>query len=154
MADQASRVVVGVDGSVGADRALGWAVREARDRHAVLELCSFWHLPLFAGYAGVLNSQEFADVARDITDKAAARAAELAPEVEVRTLTLEGYAAPGLVQQSKGAELLVVGSRGLGGFHGMVLGSVSRHCAEHAHCPVLIVREPDRRRSGHDGGAQ
>ena len=75
-----------------------------------------------------------------LTEQAAARAEKVAPGVKTKAVTHEGAPAKVLVEASKGADLLVVGSRGLGGFGGLVLGSVGRSCALHAHCPIAIVR--------------
>jgi hypothetical protein len=65
----------------------------------------------------------------------------LEPEVPVRPLVTEGHAAEVLLRASKGADLLVVGSRGHGGFASAMLGSVSLYCVLHAHCPVVVVRD-------------
>ena len=65
------------------------------------------------------------------------------PDLAITTLFEHGHPVPALVAASRGAELLVVGSRGHGEFVGMLLGSVSQHCAAKAHCPVLIHRERD-----------
>lgn len=145
----APRVVVGVDGSVGADRALVEAVRQARLHRATLEVYSYWHLPSLSGYPATFNYRDFADVSQDILDRALGRVARLDPLLEVRGVVEEGSPARGLVRASKGATLVVVGSRGLGGFTGALLGSVSRYCIEHASCPVLVVRPPERHSDDH-----
>ena len=75
--------------------------------------------------------------------------AEIAPGVTFEGVTHEGPAAKDLIDVSKGADLLVVGSRGLGGFSGLFLGSVSQQCALHAHCPIVIVRSSEK---GKDNG--
>lgn len=134
--------MVGVDGSPAADRALVWAVEEASSRGATLEVCALWHVPVSASSVpGFVDYDLFSEPARQAADKAVAGAREIDPALRVEVVTAEGFPAPRLIEESKGAVLLVVGSRGLGGFQGMVLGSVSRHCAEHSHCPLLIVRE-------------
>lgn len=138
----APTVVVGVDGSEGADQALTWAVREAAMLGSGLEVCSFWHLPVIAGYPAAYDLHDFAEAARDVVEKALARVAELDSSLEAHGVIEESSAAAGLVRRSQGARLLVVGSRGLGGFRGLLLGSVGRHCAEHARCPVMVVRPP------------
>jgi nucleotide-binding universal stress UspA family protein len=84
-------------------------------------------------------------------DKAAALVAEIAPGVTFKGVTHEGSPAKDLIDASKGADLLVVGSRGLGGFSGLFLGSVSQQCAVHAHCPIVIVRASKAREHTKDG---
>lgn len=133
-------VVVGVDGSEGAELALEWAVREARMLGAPLEICCFWHLPSNLGYPAQFNYQDLADSASEVVDKALTRAGELDPDLEVSGMIERMPPAVGLALRSEHARLLVVGSRGLGGFRGLLLGSVGRYCAEHAHCPVLVIR--------------
>ena len=135
------RIVVGVDGSESAREALRWAVAEARQRNAVVEAVYAWHQPFATGYAelGELDNlghfekeaQEALDAAVDAVD-----ASGIAP-IERRLLT--GSAASTLVEEAKGASLLVVGSRGRGGFTGLLLGSVSHHVATHASCPGVII---------------
>ena len=73
------------------------------------------------------------------TDTSARRA--VTPKVQFRPVVVEGHPAPALVDASRGASLLVVGSRGHGEFAGMLLGSVSEHCVTKAHCPVLVLRD-------------
>jgi nucleotide-binding universal stress UspA family protein len=65
------------------------------------------------------------------------------PEVKIVSTVVEGQAAVELVRAAQGADLLVVGSRGHSAFAGMLLGSVSEHCAAHAPCPVVVVRAPE-----------
>jgi nucleotide-binding universal stress UspA family protein len=130
------RIVVGVDGSDTARRALSWAVAEARLRGATLEV-----MPYIAGYpyAGVgfdpatfeKDAQTTLDSIVDGTDTSGV------PQVE-RTLAV-GDAASALLSRAADADLVVVGSRGLGGFTGLLLGSVSHHVTHHATCPVVVV---------------
>lgn len=145
--DHRPRVVVGVDGSTGSRAALQWAVEEARLRGAVVEPVLVWHPPEYAyAYASTMALVP----APSITEEAALRAKlwldkalEGVPEgTEMRPQLLEGHAAKVLVQVAEGADLLVVGSRGRGGFAGLLLGSVSRACAHHGTCPVVIVPPP------------
>jgi nucleotide-binding universal stress UspA family protein len=140
------RIVVGVDGSPASRRALGWAVDEARARGGRVEAVHAWHVPATAVAFGAVPP-EGGD-----TDEARARrrldeivdgtpSSDLAGPIE-RVVTY-GPAPLVLLEAAKGADLLVVGRRGLGGFAGLLLGSVSTHCAHHAPCPVLIVPPPD-----------
>jgi nucleotide-binding universal stress UspA family protein len=129
------RIVVGVDGSEGSRRALEWAAVQAVRTGMLLEI----HTVYVPGYFFV-TPDEVNDIAQKLLDEAAQRAGEVAPGV-----TTVGKAhhdeAPSvvLIDASEGADLLVVGSRGHGGFRGLVLGSVSQKCSLHAHSPVVIV---------------
>lgn len=134
------RIVVGVDGSSGSLQALEWAAHEARQRGTVLEILVAWTLPAASMYAFTPDVAGIAGAMQEIANQAAQRSAEVEPEVVVRTEVKEIPPAEALVDASQGAEMLVVGSRGYGGFRGLLLGSVSQHCAHHAHCPIVIVR--------------
>jgi nucleotide-binding universal stress UspA family protein len=79
--------------------------------------------------------------AKNTLTEALNEVSSLEPEVPVRPLVTEGHAAEVLLRAAKGAELLVVGSRGHGGFTSALLGSVSLYCVLHAHCPVLVLRD-------------
>jgi nucleotide-binding universal stress UspA family protein len=141
------RVVVVIDGSETAKAAARWAARESKLRGTKLELVSAWEIPLSSyafefGIAGIPQEMLKALVRRAEDDLAAAveEARAEAPDVEMETQAAEGQAANVLLDISRGADLLVVGSRGLGGFHELLLGSVSQQCAHHSTCPVVIVR--------------
>lgn len=137
------RIVVGVDGSEGARRALEWAVEEAKLRGARLEVIHAWHYPYvptgpFAPTA--LPALEAFEIdARAELDRAAEGLETHGLEVPVEQALVCDGAAHALIDASKGADLLVVGSRGRGGFAGLLLGSVSQAVAEHALCPVVII---------------
>ncbi len=138
------RIVVGVDGSEAARTAVRWAAKEAARRGATLELVSAWHLPSYPGAFAVAMAAEelIKDLVRaaeeQLRDATGVARAE-APGVQVETRAIEGQAATVLVDVAEGAGLLVVGSRGLGGFRGLLLGSVSQQCAHHAPCPLVII---------------
>ncbi len=149
MDQKTRRIVVGVDGSEPAERALEWAAGEARLRDADLEVVTAWEAsrPLYgAGAADVAAvarvepgvrdavAQHAQTVADHAARRAAARGARAVPHA------VEGHVANTLVELSGGADLLVVGNRGHGGFGSLLLGSVSAQCAHHASCPVVIVR--------------
>jgi nucleotide-binding universal stress UspA family protein len=147
------RIVVGVDGSPSSKVALIWALRQAELTDASVEAVIAWHLPVAAGGipfapAGTMIGADFEDVARIVLTAAIAEAVDPASAVKISSTAIEGNAAQVLLEAAKGAELLVVGSRGHGGFAGALLGSVSQHCAHHAPCPLVIVRES---RTGHSG---
>jgi nucleotide-binding universal stress UspA family protein len=141
------RMVVGVDGSPTAALAVRWAAREAVLRGASLELVCAWEVPVTGvgfGYGFAPVSDEMLkgleQGAEELLAQAAEEAREVAPDIEIATHVAEGAPAQALIEASRGAEMLVVGSRGVGGFHELLLGSVSAQCAHHAACPVVIVR--------------
>jgi nucleotide-binding universal stress UspA family protein len=138
-------IVVGVDGSEHGEHALNWAVQEAKLRGAQLRLVSAWHVPAVVyggpGFAPQLEEpldKTFEEVAEEVVEAAAKRAREAG--VEADPTVMQGHAAEVLIEESGRVGLLVVGSRGHGGFAGLLLGSVSAQCAHHAKCPVVIVR--------------
>jgi nucleotide-binding universal stress UspA family protein len=148
-------IVVGVDGSKGAHAALEWAVDEARLRGpgTKLEVVHAWHYPY---YAVAPTAPPMID--RAVLDEAAQRLLHDAVEqvdvhgLDVSLLAVPAPAAMVLVDRSEDADLVVVGSRGRGGFAGLVLGSVSQHVTAHARCPVTVVPlyRGDRRSSDND----
>jgi nucleotide-binding universal stress UspA family protein len=137
-------IVVGTDGSEHAERALDWAAQEAELRGASVRIVTAWHVPamVYAGGYAPMVVPSVDEAGRQSAEEVAAAAAEklrgagLAVEVSV----CHAQAADALIEESEGAELLVVGSRGHGGFTGLLLGSVSQQCAHHAPCPTVIVR--------------
>lgn len=138
-------IVVGVDGSESSIDALRWAADQARLTGASLEVVTTWEYPNSFGWAPAWPTDW--DPGGDAT-KALAKVVEevlgKSSDIAVRQVVLEGHPAPALVQAAEKADLLVVGSRGHGEFAGMLLGSVSEHCATHSPGPVVIVRRNDR----------
>lgn len=139
-----TQVLVGVDGSEGSQRALRWAADEARQHQAGLRIVTTW-LPAIppvgtglASYTGVPPDMQ--EVAEQLQDGAIAAVLGSDHGLTVTQAVVEGHPAQQLIDSSKGADLVVVGSRGHGGFAGMLLGSVSQHVAAHAHCPVVVIR--------------
>ncbi len=134
-----ARVVVGIDGSASSLDALDWAGDYAASTGAPVELVAAWSWPDSYGWAVPLpDGYSPSHDAERVLSEGSARLLERHPELSVTTAALEGHPAQLLVELSAGASLLVVGSRGHGQFAGMVIGSVSEHCAAHAHCPVLV----------------
>jgi nucleotide-binding universal stress UspA family protein len=133
------RIVVGVDGSEAARTALRWALDEAHLRNATVEVVHGWHVPQLDGVQyGDLNPGKFERDARQLLDRMVGGAdAAGVPAVEP-ILVCDG-AARALLDTAKGADLLVVGSRGRGGFTGLLLGSVSQQVVHHAPCPVVVI---------------
>ncbi|HLI53683.1 MAG TPA: universal stress protein [Acidimicrobiales bacterium] len=147
-ADRRERlVVVGVDGSESSSAALRWAADEARLRGATLKVVEAWHIPSVGYGAYVAIPEGFEDWAKEAAASLEEQLAEVLgdePGVTVVREVVEGPAAKVILDAAEGAELLVVGSRGRGGFSGLLLGSVSAHVAHHAPCPVTIVRTKAR----------
>lgn len=137
------RIVVGVDGSTSSRVALTWAIDEARRRKATVEVLIAWHYPTGSPmYAGVGFDVGELEVAAKATLDGVMKDVDVKGlHAPVKELVVAGAAAPALIDAAKGADLLVVGSRGHGGFAGLLLGSVSAQLAHHAPCPLVIVPE-------------
>jgi len=138
-------VVVGVDGSAASGAALAWAARYADAIGARLRAVLAWHYPSAAGNppVGVAPESVTSEVEQsryEILDEAiAATFGDRSPR-EIERKLVYGHPVQALIDESKEADLLVVGHRGHGGFTGMLLGSVSTHLVTHASCPVTVVR--------------
>jgi len=139
-------IIVGVDGSPASRAALQWAAVEAvaRGRELVVVYAYDWRVigaraPIGGAYAAEVRAQADA-----VVEAAVADATAVAPTVRVRGEAVLGSAGPTLIAASRTAELVVVGSRGRGGFASLLLGSVSQQVAHHAPCPVLIVPPKDK----------
>jgi nucleotide-binding universal stress UspA family protein len=141
------RIVVGVDGSPSATAALAWAIGQAELTGATVEAVIAWHYPVVMGGApfapiGVLMDVDFQGAAATLLSTAIGQTVDPAGPVKVSSTVREGNPAQILLEAAEGADLLVVGSRGHGGFAEALLGSVSQHCVQHAPCPVVIIRGP------------
>jgi nucleotide-binding universal stress UspA family protein len=138
------RIVVGIDSSADSARALRWAHEEAVLRGAELELVHAYPTPEIVALPAIVTlptDDELRRGAREMVDEALTELGEVA-EVPVTITVRAGGSARVLCEVAEGAELLVVGARGLGGFRGLLLGSVSQQVVAHAPCPVVItVRE-------------
>ena len=137
-------VVVGYDGSKGAKRAVEFAAAEAASHHARLRIVAVWNtapvaIAAMSGVSAPVIAADRARLAAQRLVEAAAIAHELAPDIDVDTVAVEGSAGAELARAAQNSRLLVVGSRGHGGIQGLLLGSVSHHCTLHARCPVLVV---------------
>jgi nucleotide-binding universal stress UspA family protein len=144
----APRVVVGVDGSAHAWRALAWAVKEARLHHATLEVV---HVDTFRHEVSELFGGDLLRSESAILDRAVTRAKQLEPEVVVTGRLCEPPAAKALVAASEGAEMLVVGSRGLSGLKELTVGSVSVACLHGARCPLVVIHSAGEATEGVPG---
>jgi nucleotide-binding universal stress UspA family protein len=141
-------IVVGVDGSEGSVHALEFALQEAKIRGADVKAVAAWHVPASAYEAGWVpssfNPNDYGTIAKKALDRSLKEAEVEQSGVTVTPVVREGQAADVLVAEAREADLLVVGSRGLGGFKGLLLGSVGQQCAHHATCPVTIVPNGSR----------
>jgi nucleotide-binding universal stress UspA family protein len=141
-------IVVGVDGSEGSKEALRWALTEARLRKTTIDAVYAWSIPyLGAAYAWAPAYDEemiasLRSTAEQLLDASIDEAAADVDGIEIRRAVVEGPPGAVLVEKAAGAEMLVVGSRGLGGFKELLLGSIGHQCAQHARCPVVIVHQP------------
>jgi nucleotide-binding universal stress UspA family protein len=147
-------VVVGVDGSPGAGEALRWALAEARLRKVPLRAVNAWahsYVGVTSGGYGDLsfigpfdstgaNTDDLGRAAKAVLETAISEAVGETTDVEIERQVVEGQAAAVLIDAAGPGDLLVVGSRGHGGFAGLLLGSVSQQCVHHARCPVVVVR--------------
>jgi nucleotide-binding universal stress UspA family protein len=143
------RIVVGIDGSPQSGTALEWAVARARLGGEELELVNSYSLAPavdFYGYQGLATTQPvewFIEFSEQVLDAAAARVRELAPDLTCTLTSKMGHPAHVLSTVSEGADLVVVGRRGLGGAASVLLGSVSNRLTTQATCPVVVVGDGD-----------
>jgi nucleotide-binding universal stress UspA family protein len=140
--DTTPLVVVGIDGSSCSYEALTFAIDEARLRKAALRIVTAWNIPPLTysgGFAAGVDPAIFEAGAKTTSGQAIERARALAPDLEIDAITPNASGASGLLAAARGASLLVVGSRGHGGFSSLLLGSVSQQLAMHAPCPVTII---------------
>lgn len=138
-------IVVGVDGSEHSVRSLEWAISEAACRNAPLTIITVQTVA--AGYFGspvVLAAdeplrQQAEQAAKQAAEKALAKIGDGPRPASVTVRAVSGFPAQELIEASDDADLLVVGSRGVGGFTRLMMGSVSSQVAQHAHCPIVII---------------
>jgi nucleotide-binding universal stress UspA family protein len=137
-----STIVVGVDGSQGSLDALRFAIEEARLSNATVTAVAAWHVPPAAygmGWSVPIDDESYRVATEAKLTKALEEAGTADCGVTVIPELVQGQPADVLCEAAKDAALLVVGSRGLGGFRGLLLGSVSQQCAHHAPCPLAIT---------------
>ncbi|MGI5255934.1 universal stress protein [Streptomyces angustmyceticus] len=142
---ESGHIVVGVDGSASSKEALRWAVRQAELTGCRVDAVIAWEYPPLYGSIGWVDApQEIAGsiklAAARALDDAIQEVAKTGDVSPVHAAVAYGTAAAVLLEAARDASLLVVGSRGHGGFSGALLGSVSQHCTQHAPCPVVVVR--------------
>ena len=149
-----SGIIVGVDGSGHSQRALEWAMREAAIRQVPLTVLTVNEA--IRGYYGGMSvypddparTEESRKLAQAETDEVMARLDEPRP-ASVTVKAVHGFVVDEIINAGKDADMIVLGSRGSGGFSRLMMGSVAAQVAQHAHCPVLIV--PPENRSEHHG---
>ncbi|HLG67213.1 MAG TPA: universal stress protein [Acidimicrobiales bacterium] len=134
------RIVVGVDGSDASKEALRWAAAQAEATGASLRVVIAWEFPAAWGGVPLPASYDPEQSARQAAEEVIDEVLGADRRPDVRLDVVESRPAPALIEAARGADLLVVGSRGHGAFTGMLLGSVSQHCVGHAPCPVVVVR--------------
>ncbi|MFG1621813.1 universal stress protein [Kribbella sp. NPDC049227] len=136
-------VLVGVDGSVSAQAALAWTAAEASYRRCPLRIVHTFTWPMVADPFGLDLTEPMNDGLRAaagwILGDAEIQARQAAPDIKVSAELFAAGAVPTLLAQARDAQLVVVGSRGVGGFPGLLVGSVSSTVAAHAPCPVIVV---------------
>ena len=139
-------IVAGVDGSPPSINALSWAVHQAELSGGTVDAVIAWEFPMAAGGLGwapvsPIDDTDYSELAADALS-AAVSEVDPPPGVPVRQVVVAGNPAQVLLDAAKGADLLVVGNRGHGGFADALIGSVSVRCLHHATCPVVVVRGP------------
>jgi nucleotide-binding universal stress UspA family protein len=137
-------IVVGVDGSGHADAALAWAIEEARLRNATLRIVHAWqYLPMVAEPMAAVPATPYEDLSdaaqRVVTETVERVTGGVEAGVPMDVRIVEGAAGAAVLDAAEDATMIVVGSRGRGGFTGLLLGSVSQQITHHAHCPVVVL---------------
>jgi len=135
-------IVVGIDGSEQSQRALEWAAAEARVRGAKLRVVHAWLEVFISGYfaaPAVYEREVVEQAAQEELDKAVAAIPAGSPELTIEPVLVHGQPEAVLLAEAGDASMLVVGSRGRGGFAELVLGSVSYRVIHHARCPVVVI---------------
>ncbi len=138
-------IIVGIDGSAHSARALEWAMRQGVTQHAAVTVLAVHSVPAspWTGNPVVLAQdpqelQKLRQVAEELTEKVTSQLGEARP-ASVSVRVVNGFPAKELIDASRDADLVVVGSRGAGGFARLLIGSVSGQVVHHAHCPVVVI---------------
>jgi nucleotide-binding universal stress UspA family protein len=140
-----SGIVVGIDGSDHSRKALEWAAREAGMRHVPLTVLAV-HQAVTGSFGHVVNypgdedlTKKVGDAARQETDNVLGAIEDAARPETVNVVSRNGLPAEEILQAAADADMVVVGSRGAGGFKQLLMGSVSSQVTHHAHCPVVVI---------------
>lgn len=150
LAASSGRVVVGVDGSRAALEALDWALRYSSMNHSSVDVVAAWDWPVNVSLAPIAPGSERAKSAEQVLDGLIDQKRAEYPDLQVDGRVVQGSAASVLEEDSEGADLLVIATRGHGELVGLLLGSVSEHCATHAQCPVVVYRGESRNSTSED----
>ena len=136
---QFNKIIVGVDGSPSSNAALEWAAQEAELRGSTLELIHAWNYPNlgYGGYVAVL--EDFEKDAAALLDEVVASVRKNYPSLKLVSSLIQGPTAQTIMDRAKEADMVVVGSRGRGGFSGLLLGSVGQQLVHHCPAPVVII---------------
>ena len=138
------KIVVGVDGSDASIEALREARRLAVPLGATVEAIAYWDFPpVYEGYLAV-SVTGFEEAAGQVLKESVEKAFGIEVPDNMVSHLEQGHPRQGLIKASRGAQMIVVGRRGHGGFGGLLMGSVSSACVAHAHCPVLVVHTPEK----------
>ncbi|MDA8270087.1 MAG: universal stress protein [Actinomycetota bacterium] len=140
---QFNKIIVGVDGSPSSNAALEWAAQEAEIRGSTLELIHAWNYPNlgYGGYVAVL--EDFEKDASALLDEVVAFVRKNYPKLQLVSSLIQGPTAQTIMDRAKEADMVVVGSRGRGGFSGLLLGSVGQQLVHHCPAPVVIIHLAD-----------
>jgi nucleotide-binding universal stress UspA family protein len=142
------RIVVATDGSPTAERAVRWTLEEGRLRSATVQVVHAWHEPLLAGgfpvTATVRPRHMYRHAAQQVLDRAVDAVDPVDRPEKLERILLEGPPAPVILEHAEGADLVVVGSRGLSGLNELLLGSVSRQLVHRAPCPIVVIKPAER----------
>ncbi len=138
-----NKIIVGVDGSASSNAALEWAAQEAEIRGSALELIHAWNYPNlgYGGYVAVL--EDFEKDASALLEEVVTATKESHPNLKLVSSLLQGPTAQTIMERAKEADMVVVGSRGRGGFSGLLLGSVGQQLVHHCPVPVVIIHIPE-----------
>ena len=136
---QFNKIIVGVDGSPSSNAALEWAAQEAEIRGSALELIHAWNYPNlgYGGYVAVL--EDFEKDAAALLDEVVVSVRKNYPNLKLVSSLIQGPTAQTIIDRAKEADMVVVGSRGRGGFSGLLLGSVGQQLVHHCPAPVVII---------------
>ena len=140
---QFNKIIVGVDGSPSSNAALEWAAQEAEIRGSTLELIHAWNYPNlgYEGYVAVL--EDFEKDASALLDEVVAFVRKNYPKLQLVSSLIQGPTAQTIMDRAKEADMVVVGSRGRGGFSALLLGSVGQQLVHHCPAPVVIIHLAD-----------
>lgn len=136
------RIVVGVDGSAHSRRAVHYAFEQARQRDAIVEVVHAYRLPDYwppPGYSGSIPGFTHGEAEHEAYQVIDRTIGQVPSDVQIQRIATHGLPADTLLRIARGADLLVVGSRGRGGFRGLLLGSTSHQVISHAPCPVTVI---------------